>query len=177
MEKYLDVVGFEGLYMVSNLGSVRSLHNRNTKDLILKYGVSGSGYAIVTLCKGENRYTRTIHRLVAEAFLGESKLVVNHKDGNKLNNRLDNLEYVTRSQNILHALDNGLFTPNYQRIAIEKRKMVAQIDPKTNKVLNIYNSAHEAARVTGFNRGNICSVCRGIANSANGFQWKYQINS
>jgi len=176
MEIFKQVHGFESLYEVSNLGNVKSLINRYSNVELLKHGVSQSGYATLTLCKDGKRFTRTVHRLVAEAFLGVSNLDVNHKDGNKLNNAIDNLEYITKSENTKHAINTGLFKPNYEKIAIEARKRVAQLNPLSNEIISIFDSAHEASNITKINRGNICSVCRGVKETAGKYKWIYYDN-
>ena len=94
-------------YQVSNLGRVKSL--KKGKERILKAGVDGVGYFTVALCNlGQKAKTYKVHQLVAMAFLGHNpckmKLVINHKDSNKLNNNIDNLEIVTPIENIRHSL-------------------------------------------------------------------------
>ena len=99
--KYID--GYEGLYKVSNLGRVKSLnYRRSGKERMLKPGNTGDGYLFVILYKNGKIKYFTIHRLVANAFLEnpDHKSDVNHKDENKTNNRVDNLEWVTRKENI-----------------------------------------------------------------------------
>lgn len=177
MEIYKDIEGYEGLYKVSTKGNIKSLINRNGKNIILKQGVDKCGYCIVSLCKEKKKTTKTVHRLVALAFLEEVNIQVNHKNGNKKNNNLNNLEFVSAKENIIHAIKNGLLKFNTTKIAEEKRKVVLQIDKETNKVINIFKSAHEAARITGFNRGNISSCCRGNIKLANGYKWKYENKS
>ena len=110
-ETWRDIVGYEGLYEVSDLGRVRNVVRRNGTfpGRILKQHDTGY-YLQVNLYKsGKGRFC-SVHRLVAAAFLGEcsSECVVNHKDGDKKNPRLDNLEYLTRSENGLHAFAVGL---------------------------------------------------------------------
>ena len=97
IEEWRDIRGYEGLYQVSNLGRVKSIPREKTKGGILKPLKDTTGYLSVNLYKNGKIKRCKIHRLVANNFLE-----VNHKDGNKLNNNLSNLEYVTRSQNILH---------------------------------------------------------------------------
>jgi hypothetical protein len=99
-EIWKDIPGYEGIYQVSDLGNVKSL--RFNKEKILKPGVNGSGYYTVVLCKGK-RKTKKVHKLVAMAFLNHNpdgyKLVVDHKDNDKLNNILSNLQLISQREN------------------------------------------------------------------------------
>lgn len=97
IEEWRDIRGYEGLYQVSNLGRIKSIPRERTKGGILKPLKDRTGYLSVNLYKNGKIKRCKIHRLVANNFLE-----VNHKDGNKLNNNLSNLEYVTKSRNILH---------------------------------------------------------------------------
>ncbi|MBQ0074617.1 MAG: HNH endonuclease [Prevotella sp.] len=103
-------------YEASNTGCIRSktrrirqnkgdtIYERTMKGKIIKPSLSKTGYCLVWLRKDNKKsYAVTVHRIVAKAFLGYSELDVNHKDGNKMNNSITNLEYVTRSENIKHA--------------------------------------------------------------------------
>ena len=105
MEIWKDIEGYEGYYQVSNLGNVKNVRNNN----ILKGDLNSTGYRRVTL-NLPNKKRFFIHKLVALYFCDgyEEGLVVNHKDGNKTNNSADNLEWVTRSENDLHAFRNNL---------------------------------------------------------------------
>lgn len=102
-----------GLYEVSNLGNVRRLRFINSrhnfeKIKMCKQTLNTWGYMTVNLSKNGKLNTKRVHRLVAEAFLGKSNLQVDHIDGNKQNNRLDNIEYVTPKENTNRAWKNGL---------------------------------------------------------------------
>jgi hypothetical protein len=174
MEIYKDIVGYEGIYKASTKGNIKSIIKRNGLDVILKHGIDRGGYCIVTLCKDKKHSTKTVHRLIALTFLEETDIQVNHKDGNKQNNNIENLEFVSAKQNINHAIKNGLLVPNTKKIAEEKRKVVVQIDKNTNEIINVFKSAHEAARITGFNRGNISTCCRLNKQMYNCF-WQYRI--
>jgi len=114
-EKWLPVVGYEGLYEVSNNGYVRALYREgiykarwgmakmNFPAKILKLSKNTNGYNYVSLSKNSNHRKYLIHRLVLIAFVGESDLQCNHKDGNKENNNLYNLEFCTNQENSLHS--------------------------------------------------------------------------
>lgn len=106
-EIWKDVKGYEGLYQVSNLGRVKSIR----KKRMMHPNDNGKGYLMVQLKADNKRKVKYIHRLVVEHFLcadiGCNE--VNHKNGNKADNRLCNLEVISHSANIKHAYDNNLF--------------------------------------------------------------------
>lgn len=106
MEIWKEVKDYEGMYEVSNLGNVRNFKTKH----VLKSSLSKKGYPKVNLWKNKGYKTRPIHRLVAIAFIKNNlyKPQVNHIDGNKTNNRLDNLEWCTQEENMRHAVDMGL---------------------------------------------------------------------
>lgn len=120
-EVWKDIVGYEGVYQVSSLGRVRSL-DRTKKDRwgnnvplsgrILKQKLNRGGYYCVHLRTNKESHP-TVHRLVALTFIDnpENKETVNHKDGCKTNNAVENLEWATISENTKHAIENGLYTP------------------------------------------------------------------
>lgn len=100
-EIWKTIEGFED-YQVSNFGRVKSL--KRCKELILKQSIDSRGYYIISLCKNSKKPTKSIHQLVAIAFLEHKvcgyKLVVNHKDFNRLNNQVDNLEIISSRENV-----------------------------------------------------------------------------
>ena len=109
------VVGYEGLYEVSDSGQVRSIskHDRlgRFKEGKVKSSCNnGTGYLVVNLKVDGKQKMKTVHRLVAEAFIPnlEGKRCINHKDGNKQNNCVENLEWCTHSENNIHSFKNGL---------------------------------------------------------------------
>lgn len=105
-EEWRPIAGFEGRYEVSNFGAVRSLPwpGHHNKTIILKTFQQNSGYLVATLNGGKKML---VHRLVAEAFLEnpDKKPYINHKDGDKTNNNLGNLEWVTPKENYNHCIN------------------------------------------------------------------------
>lgn len=110
-----DITDWEDYYEISDSGKVR---NKITGHIIKEDRSNRSGYVRVTLYKKPRRKRYLLHRLVMMVFCGESKLEVNHKDSNKLNNSLDNLEYVTRSANELHCRKFGSKNNLYKPIIV-----------------------------------------------------------
>lgn len=122
MEKWRDALEYEGIYQVSNTGLVRSLDRSIVQTNGVKISSKGRslrlythylGYIRTSFCVMKNRKYHYVHRLVYEAFKGKlpEGLEINHIDGVKANNNLDNLEAVTRAANIRHAYRNGLNSP------------------------------------------------------------------
>ena len=107
-EVWRDVVGYEGFYQVSSYGRVKSLRGR--KEKFLSIDINNACYAKVLLSKNGQSKTLLVHRLVAAAFIPnvDNKPQVNHKNGNKFDNRVENLEWVTCSENTQHAYNMGL---------------------------------------------------------------------
>lgn len=164
-EIWKDVVGYDGLYQVSNLGRVKSVGSYYHKEIILKEQFFKQGYSKTTLYKKGKPKSFKTHRLVALAFIHnpENKPQINHKDGNKSNNCVDNLEWVSAKENMQHALKTGLRT--FESIC----KPVKQI--KNNVVVATYVSKNDAQRKTGIN--NIEKVLKGKLKTAGGFYWEY----
>ena len=171
-EIWRDVVGYEGLYKVSNLGNVMSLKHK--KPFLLKPGKTYDGYLIVRL-SNHNKLIKSflVHRLVSKAFLPNPNNLpqVNHKDEDKTNNRVDNLEFCTKFYNNHY----GTCIERISKTLTNRKdlsKPVLQFDINKN-LLNEYQSVREAERNTGIQSGNICRVCKGKRKYAGGFIWKY----
>ena len=172
-EIWKDIEGYEGLYQVSNLGRVKSLkretwgHNKYYKEeRILVQNVRNycnhSHYG-VNLAKDGKYKTHRVHRLVAQAFIPnpENKPEIDHIDTNPLNNRVDNLRWVTRKENMNNPLTKkGMSKP------------IIQLSLK-GEYIKKWDSAIDVYRELGIFTGNIAQVCKGRLNQTGGFKWKY----
>ena len=148
MEEWRDIPGYESFYQVSNLGNVRSIRFNKVRNM---KSWDSHGYRAVELCINNNRYIVGVHQLVALAFIPnpENKPEVNHKDRNRSNNNVENLEWVTQSENIAHAYRNGVKPrPTYQNQPLQKEIL----DIIENKK---YFSIREASRQTEHKRDTI----------------------
>lgn len=164
-EYWKPVVGYENLYEVSNLGKVRSLNfdGSNKTKIMTPYDVHG--YKRIRIFKNKVPRSTGVHRLVAEAFIcnPDKKEFVNHKDGNKSNNSVDNLEWATHSENTLHAFRVLKVKPHGGK----KKRAVKIIETG-----QIFSSVKEAS-TCGYNRSSIISCCQGRYHTANGYHWEY----
>ena len=129
MEEFRDVIGYEGLYQVSNLGRVKSF--RNPKERILKPSITNSGYAQVILYKSGFKKNISVHQLVAMAFLNHTpcghELVVDHINDNKLDNRFENLQLISNRENTCRT--QGNYSSKYKGVSFNKlsNKWIAYI--------------------------------------------------
>lgn len=156
-----EAVGFEGLYFVADDGSVYNSNMRKHKPHVHPV----TGYSQQVLRKDGKQHMRYTHRLVAEAFIPNPDHLpeVNHKDGNKLNNAVSNLEWTNRSSNMRHAYHTGL-RPTTKIAAYTK----------SGEFVKGFNSEKEAVEFCGvcYNAG-ISNCLRGKTRTAHGYKWKY----
>ena len=154
-EVFKSIKGYEGIYQVNNLGNIKSLERVNTigrtvKERILKASVNSSGYLTVTLCKNGKPKTRTVHQIVAESFLGHKpnghKLVINHINFIKTDNRAVNLEIVTNRENSnkKHLKSSSRFTGVYWYKNYKKWMSTIHINGK-RKHLGYFTNELEAS--------------------------------
>lgn len=189
MERWTSISYGKGKYSVSDYGAV--INNITGKVMALQ--VQNSGYQIVHLWSENKRKAFTIHRLVALAFVDnpENKPQVNHKDGNKLNNRADNLVWATQSENLNHAQDNGLMVNRNESArarmsAIGSKykkengnRLIAFAKEKSKPVLQLTMTGEFVAEwpsVKSAQRGarcyNIGKVLKGLYVQSGGFKWQ-----
>lgn len=178
IERWKPIVGYEGLYEVSDHGRVKSLY----RNKIMRPMISNSGYERVDLFKGKKRKQRSIHRLVAEAFVPnlQKKPQVNHKDENKLNNKAENLEWVTQIENCNYgtAIARRVAHTDYAGRKIDRTnqinacsKPISQFT-KDGKFVRTWKSATECSRELGFSISGIRAVVLGKRNSIYGWIFK-----
>ena len=180
--KWKDIVGYENEYQINQFGEIRTLKDspKLKKYDVLKPQISKSnGYVYHMLYKNGKEKLLRVHRLVAMAFLPNPNNLpqVNHKDGNKQNNSVDNLEWCEQSDNMKHAYKNGLQIPSEnQRKAIIntnklKQKKVCQI--KDGEIINTFSGISEASRQTKISISCISRCCNLKRKSTNGYEWRF----
>lgn len=159
-EVWKYIAGFEGLYMVSTLGNVKSI--KFGKERILSPGMQKNGYLMVILCKDGKTKHYSIHRLVAEAFIPNPfKLpCVNHK-GLKTDNRVEMLEWCSYSY-------NNTYNDRHLKVAekISKPIYCVELD-------KVFPSIIKAERITGIYQSNIIKCLKGYYKTAGGYHWTY----
>ena len=165
-EVWKDIEGYEGVYQVSNKRRVKSLsYHHSGKEGILKQCKSKDGYLKVCLFKNGKQTTFSVHRIVASAFINNYNNYpeINHKDEDKTNNCVENLEWCDRKYNV-----------NYGS-AIEKMVQTRKLRKKilcieTNQ---IFNSCRDAGKSVNVDHGNISKCANGIYETSAGYHWKY----
>lgn len=181
-EIWKDVAGYEGLYQVSNSGNVRSVDRiicqksgkmHPHKGIYIKKVVCNIGYVRVAISKNAKSKMVCVHRLVAMAFIPnpENKPQVNHKDGDKQNNSILNLEWVTAKENIKHSYDYlGKSHPSGAHSSLSKKTY--QYHPY-GKLVMTYNSLSETKKY-GFNHVAICNSINKHTCESQGYIWSHK---
>lgn len=183
-ELWKDIKGYENLYRISNFGRIISLDrilrkkdrwgnviNYKLKGKEIKSSLNNKGYSIIRLYKNKKSKTFLLHRLVAEAFIPNPKglLEINHKDENKDNNCVDNLEWCTRKQNNNYGIQSKDGRRSTSKFRMKK---VCQYDHNGN-LINVFDGIRLAEEKTGIANQNICKCCQGKVETAGGYVWKY----
>ena len=173
-ERWKDIKGYENLYQISNLGRVKSMQkfrrhqyrNQYKEGVILKPALTGTKYYFVTLCKDGVHKTHLVHRLVATAFLPNlhRKDDLSHKDGNKLNNNVSNLEWSTRKENIAHAFATGLSKPHHHQI--NRKKVLVS---NASGFFKVFSCVADAAKFIGRSESGVSRVCNGKLHQTGGY--------
>lgn len=182
-EIWEDVTDYEGYYQVSNKGRVKGVERTKMwkgleipiQSKILKEGNS-KGYKKVNLSKDGIKETLKIHRLVAQTFIPNPDNLsdVNHKDGDKANNCVDNLEWITEQGNTLHAYENGLSTqPKGGKKSGARAINQYNLD---NIFIRSWDSIADAVN-EGFDYSCIIHCCKGKYKNHKGYVWKYALNT
>lgn len=154
-EIWKDIPGYEGLYQISSFGKVKSLHPNRKQNQLMNLLENARGYYRVHLTKGSKQNFKMVHRLVAETFL-ENPLnlpQVNHKDENKKNNHVNNLEWCSN-------LENQRYGTVIKRRAESCKKSILQCDILGN-VIKEWDSAASVHRELGFSTGYLCDALKG----------------
>lgn len=185
-EIWKDIEGYENLYQVSNMGNVKSLERyeltngrvkiRKRKEKILKPHPNGEGYPCVVLSKNSNQKTHRVHRLVAQAFIPniDNKPCVDHINRNKLDNRVENLRWVTNQENMNNPLTLLHLKDVNKENNKHRQRMVVQLSKK-NDFIKLWESTREASRKTQIDNKSICWVCSNKPKykTAGGYKWQY----
>lgn len=168
IEFWKTIKGYNGLYMVSNLGNVKSLGNdKSRKERILKPYLNNNGYCYVNLSKEGKIKNYTIHRLVATTFLPnpDNLSQVNHKNEDKTDNRVSNLEFCDNRYNSNYGTRN-------ERMAKARQKPIIQLS-KDNVYVKQWESATQVERELNINDGHIGDCCKKKRNTSGGYKWMY----
>lgn len=176
-EIWKDIPGYEGFYQISNMGRVKGLERtivyknnyvHKYESKVKKQKITEDGYLRVGLNKSNNQKWITVHRLVALAFIPNpnNKETVNHINENKKDNRVENLEWMTR-------IENQSYGTARERATKSKSKKVLQLTTN-GELVKEWSSAVEAEKTGKFSNSHICSCCKGRRKTHKGYIWKYK---
>ena len=192
-EEWRDIVGYNGMYQVSNKGRIRSFKYRNTKETyVLKQMINKKGYLIVGLSKNGKRKTVIVHRIVAQAFIPNPNKYpqINHKDENKTNNNIDNLEWCTNSYNHNFGTHNervGLANTGKERTQESRERYKKSQERRRDKIayrilqydlngvfIKEWRCAFDIEKELGFQRSTIRDCCNQKTKTFKGYIWRYK---
>ena len=185
-EIWKDIPGWEGLYQISNYGRIKSYKQFESGKIMSLVNKTGDYFSVVLQGNGRKQRSARVHRLVAEAFIPnpEGLPEVNHIDGNKQNNSVDNLEWCSQSYNVLHSIRmhpeqlNGMIAYNKH----VRPRAVAQISKHSGEIIAVFPTAIDAHRKTGVCARNILQVANRtpfnekgqIRKTAGGYIWRFE---
>lgn len=173
-EIWKDIPGYEGLYQASSLGRIKSLSrnisveaknqhtkfvcDKSLKEKILKLKKTKDGYYEIGLFKNNKCKYFRVHRLIAKTFLDNPFClpIINHKNHNRLDNKVDNLEWCTVKYNVRYS----------------KAKKIMQLD-KNKKVIKIWNCMSDVQEMLGIRVSKLSACCKYNNRTANGYYWRY----
>ena len=183
-EVWKDIQGYEGIYQVSNLGNVRSVDRcvecvdsyRHYKGRIMRLNKRKNGYLDICLRRQDNKVRPLVHRLVAEAFIPNPEKLpcVNHKDENKENNRVDNLEWCTEAYNNNYGESHKQRSIHSSSAAIKNQSKPVLQYSLSGEYITEYYSAMEAGRKNNCRQSGISECCNGKQKTAYGYIWRYK---
>ena len=169
-EIWKDIPYYKGIYQVSNLGRIRTCEEkvsytkyhgiRHWKPKILKQKKCPNGYHI-TLWKNNKPHYYLVHRLVGCTFLGKSHLTINHINGNRFDNRIENLEWCNGKENIQKAFEMGLYPQQKTKV----------IDKKTNEVY-MFRSMSQASQFMGMSNGYVSNCLKHNKKENDNYKWE-----
>ena len=184
METWKDVKGYEGLYQVSDLGRIKT-----KRGTIRKLTQNKNGYLYVNLCKDGKIKNFPVHRLVALAFIEphEVGLTVNHKNEDKTDNRVENLEWLTRKDNLNYGTHNARVSKNrkgkcsgtehfnYGKLGANShthKGKVVGVSIENPEVVVEFDTAADASRALKISSGQLCDTLKGKYKTCGGFYWR-----
>lgn len=181
MEVWKDVVGYEGIYQVSSLGRIKSVnyYRKTNREQVRKPCKRKDGYLSIALSKDGKTITKTVHRIVATAFIPNPNNLemINHKDEDRTNNSVDNLEWCSRSYNQIYSMnihserrkvfgnnflnDNGESSSPFTKRGVPHKYNIKVVQKDRNGVLlRIFNNASEAGEALNLRSSNIITACK-----------------
>ncbi|MFA6089422.1 MAG: HNH endonuclease [Candidatus Woesearchaeota archaeon] len=172
IEFWKEISGYEGLYLCSNLARVKYIPTGRIKQINTEAFRKRGAYTEISLSKDKKSKTHRLHRIIALTWLlnPDNLSDVNHIDGNKFNNILNNLEWISHKDNVKHSVKLGLDPKN------NAGRAVLQLNPDTKEEIKRWQSAKKAGEALKLNPSNITQVCLGRRQTTGGFDWKYVEN-